>query len=158
MLVREWLLSKVVNLKRNPGYSPFLEEVPTVLERISELVYVNGAKWEIESYGSVVIGMGAYSRIGLNTSEAFELNYYMGKLDGLFIAHRTGDDEKKVLLGLVQKEICRCEECFTRMMRDVEDRIAKGWTAIPATPEQGFGKFKSPEGLECTLTEMLRLS
>ena len=156
MLVREWLDSPS-KVKRNDGFVPFLTEVPPVLERLAELIYVNGAKWDIEAYGQQVIGMGAYSRMGLSTSEAFELNYYMGMLEGLFTAHRTGDDEKKILLGLVQKEIERCECAFTRMLKQVEERIAVGWTSIPPT-DAGPGKFKSPEGVEFDLAGMLRFS
>lgn len=78
----------------------------TVLQRLAELVMVNGGKLEVREIGRVESG-GIYGRIGLTMQEAAELIYLNGFLQGLLSANdgREGDQ----VLTLLSQEVDRHE-------------------------------------------------
>ena len=71
-------------------------EPQTIGERLSELVYKNGGRLDISSWGVIDIG-GLYGELGLHQNEAFELLYLGGMIRGFGLATDVIATEKRVM-------------------------------------------------------------
>jgi hypothetical protein len=95
-----------------PGEAP----PPTIGERLAELVYRNGGRIEITSWGVIEFG-GLYGEMGLHQNEALELLYLSGLIRGFGLASDMAGAEKAVI-EWIQAEWKRVEG--TLIQRETE--------------------------------------
>jgi hypothetical protein len=88
----------LTELLKIPASSPQPGEAqpPTIGERLAELVYRNGGRIEITSWGVIELG-GLYGEMGLHQNEAFELLYLSGLIRGFGLASDMAGAEKEVI-------------------------------------------------------------
>ena len=85
---------------------------PTIGERLAELIYKNGKRIEITSWGVIEIG-GLYGEMGLHQNEAFELLYLSGLVRGFGVATDLPGIEKDVIRW-IEKEWKRVEDTLVK--------------------------------------------
>jgi hypothetical protein len=97
------------------GYSEFVRkpgEAPVqikIIERLTELIYVNHGSSDVTSFGRVIEGQGIYGRLGLTMPEALELLHLSGQLQGFLIC--LDNDEVTVQVkGMITAEIERVKK------------------------------------------------
>ena len=71
-----------------------------LLERIAELICVNGGSTVVTVWGSVQFGMGPYGRMGLTMTEALELINLGGMLQGFLLCEDSEEIRKKTLFAI----------------------------------------------------------
>lgn len=84
----------------------------TIGERLAELVYKNGQRVEITSWGVIELG-GLYGELGLHQNEAFELLYLSGLIRGFGMASDLPGTEKQVI-EWIRKEWARIEATLVK--------------------------------------------
>lgn len=62
-------------------------ETKTNLQRLAELIYVNGQSMVVTKVNAVTADENKYKRVGLTFPESLELSYMRGCLEGLIKAH-----------------------------------------------------------------------
>jgi hypothetical protein len=91
------------DLLKAPSGQPKDDVIPqTIGERLAELVYKNGGRLDISSWGVTEIG-GLYGEIGLQQNEAFELLYLSGMIRGFGLATDIVATEKRVMLSITEE-------------------------------------------------------
>lgn len=91
----------IEDLLRNPAGRT--GDVPqTIGERLSELVYKNGGRLDISSWGVIDIG-GLYGELGLHQNEALELLYLGGMIRGFGLATNVVETEKRVMTWITEE-------------------------------------------------------
>ena len=86
---------------------------PTIGERLAELVYKNGGRIEITSWGVTELG-GLYGELGLHQNEAFELLYLSGLIRGFGIAMDDIVATDRRIIEWIRSEWGRIEATFAQ--------------------------------------------
>ncbi|HET6374197.1 MAG TPA: hypothetical protein VFG76_12885 [Candidatus Polarisedimenticolia bacterium] len=89
---------------------------PTIGERLAELIYKNGKRIEITSWGVIEFG-GLYGEYGLHQNEAFELLYLSGLARG-FVLGSGGAIVEKQVMAWIEAEWARVESTLKQGAAD----------------------------------------
>ncbi len=100
------------------------------VERIAELVAVNGGELQVGAVDRVEAGVGPYGRMGLTQAEGFELAWYAGMLLGMCVVQRDKYAEQmgKIVEAEIERRTMRWH--VERAMKMQANRPA-GWLPDP---------------------------
>ena len=93
-----------------------------LLERIAELICVNGGSTVVTVWGSVQFGMGPYGRMGLTMTEALELINLGGMLQGFLLCEDNEEIRKKTLFAIKSEIERTIKEGFDPEKGKIEKR------------------------------------